>query len=289
VVDEFDHLLVESATLDQPGWPIAAEKIDMGPKGGRRKSISNLVKPPSAWRLRLVTVDPQLLVLAKDTEKDERFKKIKKKWEEEESGRAAKAKEARDAYLKQAENGQVKPVYVKLPTGQFVKPYTNFDERGEVVKNTLKKSNLDKFDLRKVSNLNDVGLQPDQDYILFKGLIPVGRGPVVLTDEEQEQRRKTREEMLKETDKLMERIQAFRDNMADRSKRMNEHYQSKWDAISKLQETYKEEDHEMRENYRKIVAKRLEAEALRKAEEANKSPVVEEIPAAAPRASAKKR
>ena len=287
MVDEFDHLLVESATLDQPGWPVSVEKADISTKGAKRKSMTSLVKAPSAWKLRLVTMDPQLLILVKDTEKEDRFRKIKKKWEEEEPGRAAKAKEARDAYLKQVEAGQVKPVYVKLPGGQFIKPYTIFDEHGQVVKNTLKKSNLDKYDLRKVTNLNDVGLQPDQDYILFNGIIPVGKGPVVLTDEEQEQRRKTREELLKETDKLMERIQAFRDNMADRSKRMNEYYQSKWDSILKLQETYKEEDSLARETYRKNLMKKLEQDAARKAEEA-KAPV-EEVPVVPVRASAKKR
>ncbi|KAI8853937.1 hypothetical protein BC829DRAFT_439713 [Chytridium lagenaria] len=65
---------------------------------------------PHTWRLRLISPDSASLIVSRDTEKEDRYKAIKDSWEASHPGRAAKAREARDSYLKQVELGAIKPV-----------------------------------------------------------------------------------------------------------------------------------------------------------------------------------
>ncbi|KAJ1560371.1 hypothetical protein HK405_007341, partial [Cladochytrium tenue] len=69
----------------------------------------------ASWRLRVFLSDPSVLTIAKDTEKEDRYKMIKDSWEATQPGRAARAREAREAYLKQLESGAVKPVAFLVP------------------------------------------------------------------------------------------------------------------------------------------------------------------------------
>ena len=78
------------------------------------------------WKLRLISTDIASLVVAKDTEKDDRYKAIKELWEISQPGRAARAKEVRDFYLKQTELGTLEPhtFGVIPPKGVVCKPWT---------------------------------------------------------------------------------------------------------------------------------------------------------------------
>ncbi|KAJ3193292.1 hypothetical protein HK101_005088 [Irineochytrium annulatum] len=70
------------------------------------------VSDPLTWKLRLISTDAASLIVARDTEKEDRYKAIKDGWEAAQPGRAAKAKEAREAYLKQVEAGMIKPMVI---------------------------------------------------------------------------------------------------------------------------------------------------------------------------------
>ncbi|KAI8609212.1 LD-carboxypeptidase-domain-containing protein [Chytriomyces sp. MP71] len=67
-----------------------------------------------AWKLRIISTDTASLIVVKDTEKEDRYKMIKDSWEASQQGRAARAREAREAYLKQVEAGSIKPIAFML-------------------------------------------------------------------------------------------------------------------------------------------------------------------------------
>ncbi|KAJ3357687.1 hypothetical protein HDU83_004842 [Entophlyctis luteolus] len=79
-------------------------------------AAANMALDP-IWKLRIVSTDAATLAIVKDTEKEDRYKMIKDSWEANQTGRCAKAREARDAYLKQVEAGSVKPVAILLTAG----------------------------------------------------------------------------------------------------------------------------------------------------------------------------
>jgi hypothetical protein len=56
-----------------------------------------------AWKLKLLSHEVGTLLLVKDTEKEDRYKAIKLSWETSQAGRASKAKEARENFLKTAD------------------------------------------------------------------------------------------------------------------------------------------------------------------------------------------
>jgi hypothetical protein len=70
------------------------------------------------WKLRLISTDTASLAVAKDTEKEDRYKLIKDSWESAQPGRATKARESRDQYLKQVETGAIKPVVMVPPSAE---------------------------------------------------------------------------------------------------------------------------------------------------------------------------
>ncbi|KXS19272.1 hypothetical protein M427DRAFT_29210 [Gonapodya prolifera JEL478] len=55
------------------------------------------------WKLRLVSSEGASVSLTKDTEQEDRYKMIKDSWEQKNPGRAAKAREIREQYLKQTD------------------------------------------------------------------------------------------------------------------------------------------------------------------------------------------
>ncbi|KAI9014739.1 hypothetical protein BC832DRAFT_618467 [Gaertneriomyces semiglobifer] len=79
------------------------------------------------WRLRIISTDTASLTVTRDTEKEDRHRAIKDAWEAAQPGRAAKAREAREAYLKQMEAGAVKPI-VFTASGEPAHPGTNMAE-----------------------------------------------------------------------------------------------------------------------------------------------------------------
>ncbi|RKO89162.1 hypothetical protein BDK51DRAFT_27801, partial [Blyttiomyces helicus] len=72
-----------------------------GGGGGDDRPVSN---EPS-WKLRIVSTDTASLSVARDTEKEDRYRAIKDSWEAAQPGRAARGREARDGYLKLVESG----------------------------------------------------------------------------------------------------------------------------------------------------------------------------------------
>ena len=62
--------------------------------------LAPLSEEQHRWRLRLVSSDKSNLTLIKDTEKEDRYRAIKTTWETQQPGRAARARLARETYLK---------------------------------------------------------------------------------------------------------------------------------------------------------------------------------------------
>ncbi|KAJ3402871.1 hypothetical protein HDV05_008193, partial [Chytridiales sp. JEL 0842] len=71
-----------------------------------------------AWKLRVICTDNATLSIAKDTEKEDRYKLLKDSWEAAQPGRAAKAKEAREVFLKGVDSGSIRPVYCIPPAAE---------------------------------------------------------------------------------------------------------------------------------------------------------------------------
>ncbi|KAJ3088049.1 hypothetical protein HK102_009682, partial [Quaeritorhiza haematococci] len=90
-----------------------------GANGGEDKSGWFDGNPPS-WKLRIITTDTASLLVTKDTEKEDRYRAIKDSWEQARPGRAAKAREARDGYLKLVEQGLVGPITISVPVANVI-------------------------------------------------------------------------------------------------------------------------------------------------------------------------
>ncbi|KAJ3342653.1 hypothetical protein HDU93_001633 [Gonapodya sp. JEL0774] len=81
------------------------------------------------WKLRLVSSEGASLSLAKDTEQEDRYRAIKDSWELKTPGRAQKARELREQYLKQTD--------VNLPvsnTGSLARPIGSFKDQSPGMK-----------------------------------------------------------------------------------------------------------------------------------------------------------
>ncbi|KAJ3017440.1 hypothetical protein HKX48_003542 [Thoreauomyces humboldtii] len=86
-------------------------------------------RPPASeltWHLRIISTDSASLAVARDTEKEDRYRAVKDSWETTQAGRAARAREARDLYLKQVETGMIHPIVITGIGGANVpyKPWT---------------------------------------------------------------------------------------------------------------------------------------------------------------------
>ncbi|TPX58755.1 hypothetical protein SpCBS45565_g07927 [Spizellomyces sp. 'palustris'] len=91
---------------------------------GEERSVPTGNEP--SWRLRIISTDTASLGVARDTEKEDRYRAIKDSWETAQPGRAARAREARDTYLKQVEAGIIRPIFITGVGGKDVpyKPWT---------------------------------------------------------------------------------------------------------------------------------------------------------------------
>jgi len=264
-IDEFDHLLVENAGQDQPDWT-----TDKHAGTTKKKAASSLESKPtkltSAWKLRFMFFDNAILCV-KDSERDNKFREMKKQWESSDPLRASKAREVRDAYLKLVEGGHVKPYYVKSPCGRYIKPWTILNDQGKIIENTLKRGLLDKIDLRVHKSIADITLEHEKDFNLLEGVFGDGSGPKVLSDKENEEISRKRESTKEEHSKVIGRIQEYKAMMCDRSKRINEKGTKIWDHITELSDLYNKEDAVSREEYRLQVTKRVDDEAARRVQE----------------------
>ncbi|KAJ3076534.1 hypothetical protein HDU98_002522 [Podochytrium sp. JEL0797] len=100
--------------------PNKAKKKQSAGTGGATAGSATSSEPPTSagpdlfWKLRIISTDTASLTVVKDTEKEDRYKMIKDTWEASQPGRSAKAREARESYLKLVESGAIKPVVALL-------------------------------------------------------------------------------------------------------------------------------------------------------------------------------
>ncbi|KAJ3052493.1 hypothetical protein HDU99_008167, partial [Rhizoclosmatium hyalinum] len=92
----------------------AKKKQSAGPGAVEATSPAGPVEPIWMWKLRVISTDTTSLIVVKDTEKEDRYKMIKDSWEANQPGRAAKARESRDQYLRLTESGTIKPVVIMM-------------------------------------------------------------------------------------------------------------------------------------------------------------------------------
>lgn len=92
------------------------------------------------YNLRLVSLGNAVISLSKDTEREDRLKQVKEAWEVKQPGRSARARELREAFLKQIAAGQVKPPYVSgYPLGSIV-PIDQVSQRAGAFKAAVESS-----------------------------------------------------------------------------------------------------------------------------------------------------
>ncbi|KAJ3025851.1 UNVERIFIED_CONTAM: hypothetical protein HDU68_006577 [Siphonaria sp. JEL0065] len=84
------------------------------PASATSPSVPAVAEASWSWKLRIISTDTASLIVVKDTEKEDRYKMIKDSWEANQQGRSARAREARDQYLKLVESGSIKPVAIML-------------------------------------------------------------------------------------------------------------------------------------------------------------------------------
>ena len=77
-----------------------------------------------SWKIRFISTDTASLIVLKDTEKEDRYKALKETWEQSQPGRASKARDARDNFIKQVEQGAIKPLTLGLNLKNPCKPWT---------------------------------------------------------------------------------------------------------------------------------------------------------------------
>ncbi|KAJ3390553.1 hypothetical protein HDU92_000392 [Lobulomyces angularis] len=87
--------------------------------------ITGVASSEPNWKLRFVSTDSVSLIVTKDTEKEDRYRALKDSWELSQPGRALKAKESREQYIKQVEQGLTKPlVFGYTAAKEVCKPWT---------------------------------------------------------------------------------------------------------------------------------------------------------------------
>ncbi|KAJ3104288.1 hypothetical protein HDU97_009364 [Phlyctochytrium planicorne] len=118
--------LASSATASSPsgqnlpGGNVAGAGGDVNQSQGNNGGQAVAQADPHTWKLRLISPDSASLLVSRDTEKEDRHKAIKDSWEASHPGRAAKAREAREAYIKQMESGAIKPIlFMAAPPSSF--------------------------------------------------------------------------------------------------------------------------------------------------------------------------
>ena len=74
------------------------------------KSTSQLNEP--VWHLRILSTDTSSMIVQKDTEKEDRYKLTKESWEAGQPGRATRAQDIREMYVKSVESTSIQPIFL---------------------------------------------------------------------------------------------------------------------------------------------------------------------------------
>ncbi|KAJ1543642.1 hypothetical protein HK096_008315, partial [Nowakowskiella sp. JEL0078] len=199
------------------------------------------------WRLRIYTTEIAPLIMFKDTEKEDRLKAIKDSWEIAQPGRAVRARENREAYIKMCESLVTKPMSWKLGKVE-VRPWSIFGR------------DIDPHAL-------DWGLMKYCEGLTFSdSLTDFGNEnmPKVLNAEEISARNLVRDKMQMEHDLFHGIVKKVRSQ--DRDYRVSckaifgEHLDEKFKEVEKI----REEDMLRRELYRQKILKDIEEATLKK-------------------------
>jgi hypothetical protein len=268
-----------------------------GPQVGA--GIMGLTTTDPCWKLRLISTDTTSLIVTKDTEKEDRYKALKDSWEQQQPGRASKAREARDAYTKQVEQGVIRPTSFTIhATKDSCKPWSILNHNNSsavstpavAIKATAAPPNETLSPLsqasisskRSSSYLSPLEKKEDKDEeslpeepiagsqsTVHQGVIvnwPPSTGPRILTKEEIAERDEQRGKTYSQSISYQEKIR--QDRVKDKEKRIavRQHQVAVVDEKLKETELYKSEDVARREAYKLFVLKQIEDAIAKKAQ-----------------------
>lgn len=112
------------------GGPVA---ISEDPTSAKQSSVLLPTGSEPVWKLRVITTDTSNVVVAKDTEKEDRFRAFKESWETMQPGRSVRARDAREAYIKLIESGGIKPHVFGISGKEVCKAWSIVDGAPEKI------------------------------------------------------------------------------------------------------------------------------------------------------------
>ncbi|KAI9208034.1 uncharacterized protein BJ171DRAFT_636543, partial [Polychytrium aggregatum] len=214
-----------------------------------------------AWKLRLITADPGSLVVVKDTEKEDRYKAIKDSWEAAQPGRAAKAREARESYLKSTETlsrgmsvfkSNKSTTTKSTPTGRPLTIQSFTEETADESIGTA-------------GTLGVGRLITAESGWTGLSTLPATATPVhVLTPEDLEQREQARQQKWSAFEKIHDEVRRQRAEGKEYRARWKQLQIDKVDEKQKEVDYYRDLDVKRRDSYRQRIIKEMEDAMARK-------------------------
>lgn len=275
-----------------PSASAKKKRTTTGPAGSSPASTQNQVsskEPPTiiatedkpaatgnepAWHLRIISTDTASLAVARDTEKEDRHRAIKDSWEAAQPGRAARARESREAYLRQVESGTIRPIVITGIGGKNV-PYKPWTIHGTMAAARLA------YKQESVRDSHTSIIHEDKEIDAVPGpernegpesasiskppsrigsaasTAPVAK-PHVLTREEIEARKAQRDALHREYEASQEAIRKARAEDREWRAQIRQLYGEKIEQKLKEVEEFREIDLERRETYRQQVIREIE-------------------------------
>ncbi|KAJ3161058.1 hypothetical protein HDU86_007677 [Geranomyces michiganensis] len=236
------------------------------------------------WRLRMISTDVASLAVARDTEKEDRYRLVKDSWEASQQGRAARAREAREQYQKQVESGMIRPIVITGIGGANVpyKPWTIHGTRAasqlaqvSVVRGMQEsRSSLQVGFMRAGDISASMDLTSENGGTSRPGSRPatarssrpasarpasaLTENPRVLQQAEKAARQEERERQHQEHEQYQETVRKLRAQDRERRAHTRQLYLDKLEEKAKQVEAYKDLDAMQREAYRQKVTREFQ-------------------------------
>ncbi|KAJ3145718.1 hypothetical protein HDU89_006953 [Geranomyces variabilis] len=248
-----------------------------------RPTTSELV-----WKLRMISTDVASLAVARDTEKEDRYRTVKDSWEAAQQGRAARAREAREQYQKQVESGMIRPIVITGVGGANV-PYKPWTIHGTRAASQLARMSIGRGMQESQSSLRvgstlpgDISASMDfgASVILENGgasrtgsrpatarssrpasarlMSALTEDPRVLQQAEKAARQEERERQHQEHEQYQETVRKLRAQDRERRAHTRQLYLDKLEEKAKQVEVFKDMDAAQREAYRQKVTREFQ-------------------------------
>ncbi|KAI8919009.1 hypothetical protein DFJ77DRAFT_259325 [Powellomyces hirtus] len=231
------------------------------------------------WRLRIIGTDVASLSVARDTEKEDRYRAVKDSWEVAQQGRAARAREARDQYLKQVESGMIRPIVITGIGGRDVpyKPWTihgtraatrlaklgKTESRGSVAKSGIVGTSAMSMEFPQGGDAASLSSRPNTasrppTARSSRPASALTKEPRVLSPSEIAARDAERESQHAEHEQYQETVRRLRAQDRERRAHTRQMYLDKLEEKARQVESFKDLDIVLRDAYRQKVTREFQ-------------------------------